>query len=177
MATLARSIGLAKGTLYLYFHTREEVFLALCDLKTADWAERLSACLEPGLTDLEFCEAYFATAHDDAALLPLLMRLNAIIEHNVSVDALITAKRSLRNRVAQLAQAVSQTLALTPEQSLEAVSVLAQFLIGAAQADKGPSLEQEDLPADVREFIDSFDAHRTFVPNACRILRGIRAGD
>ena len=64
MATLAKSIGLAKGTLYLYFHTREEVFLALCQHKTDSWADRITATLAAGTTDLEFSEAFYATAHE-----------------------------------------------------------------------------------------------------------------
>lgn len=177
MGTLAKTMGFSKGTLYLYFRTREEVFLALCELKIATWASAIDEAMSPGMQDADFCEAFFATAHQDTTLLPLLMRLNAVIEHNVSIEALVIAKRSLRNRLAQLGACVAQSLGLTTEQSTDVLGALAPLLIGAAQTDQGPSLEDEKLPADVREFIDSFDAHRTFIPNACRIIRGIRAGE
>ena len=60
---------------------------------------------------------------------------------------------------------------------MELLGALAPLLIGAAQSDQGPSLEAEALPDDVREFINSFDAYQTFVPNAVRIVRGIREGE
>ena len=177
MGSLARIVGLAKGTLYLYFRTREEVFLCLSESKIDDWATALGDALRPGMKDVDFCEAFFRTAGEDATLLPMLMRLNTVIEHNVSIEALIVAKRSLRNRLGQLAADVARALALSPEQGMEVLGALAPLLIGAAQSDQGPSLHNEALPDDVREFIDSFDARRTFIPNAYRILAGIRAGD
>ena len=177
MCSLAKAVGLAKGTLYLYFRTREEVFLALSEAKIDHWATAITRSLEAGMTDEAFCEAFFRTACEDVSLLPMLMRLNAIIEHNVSIEALVVAKRALRNRLDHLAAAVADTLGLSITQAMEALGALAPLLIGAAQSDQGPTLEAETLPDDVREFIHSFDAYRTFVPNARRIIRGIRAGE
>ena len=177
MASLAKSVGLAKGTLYLYFHTREEVFLALSEEKIERWAQAISAALTPDMSDNDFCTAFFNTAYADATLLPILMRLNIIIEHNVSIDALVSAKRTMRNRLSQLAVDVSRALRLSPEQSMELFAVLPALLVGAAQYDKGPVLADEELPADVRAIMASFDPQQTFVPNACRIIRGIRAGE
>ena len=176
MGNLAKSLGLAKGTLYLYFRTREEVFLALFEVKIERWATSLATAMHTGITATDFCEAFFSTANEDSTLLPLLMRLNAVIEHNVSMEALVSAKRALRDLLARLASDVARALGLTLEQAMDVLSALAPLLIGAAQSDQGPALDDEDLPADVREFIDTFDAHRTFIPNACRIIRGIRAG-
>ena len=177
MGVLAKTLGFSKGTLYLYFRTREEVFLALSDLKMAAWSSALNQSLRPNMETSEFCEAFFTTAQQDPTLLLLLMRLNAVIEHNVSIEALIIAKRSLRNQFIQVAGASAQSLNLTAEQGLDLLGALAPLLIGTAQTDQGPALQDEDLPDDIVEFIDSFDAHRTFTTNACRIIRGIRAGE
>jgi len=177
MAELAKKLGFSKGTLYLYFHTREEVFLALSEHKLAGWTDGLSQRLQPDMTAEEYCEAFFTTAQLDQTLLPLLVRLNAIIEHNVSIEALIIAKRSLRNQFSILSEATARALQMTPEQGFELIGALAPLLIGAAQTDQGPALQEEDLPGDVREFIASFNSHQTFTTNACRIIQGIRASN
>lgn len=177
MAGLAKALGFSKGTLYLYFRTREEVFLALCDLKMTAWAGAFSQALQPNMQASEFCDAAFATAQQDPGLLPLMMRLNAVIEHNVSIEALVIAKRSMRNQMVQFANVTARSLNLTTEQGLELLRALMPLLVGAAQTDQGPALQDEDLPADIREFIDSFDAHHTFTTNACRIIQGIRSGN
>lgn len=177
MAGLAKGLGFSKGTLYLYFRTREEVFLALSDLKMTAWASAFKQALHPDMQASEYCDAAFATAQQDPELLPLLMRLNAVIEHNVSIEALVIAKRSMRNQFVQFAEATAKALNLTAEQSLDLLRALMPLLVGAAQTDQGPALQDEELPADIREFIDSFDARQTFTTNACRIIQGIRAGD
>ncbi len=176
MASLAKSVGLAKGTLYLYFHTREEVFLALCEAQIENWATAMEETLSPGMDDATFCEAFYSTAHVDQTMIPLMLRLNAIIEHNVSIDALVASKRAMRNRLGRLAQLSAEALGMTPDQAFEAIRALAPLLMGTAQSDQGPPLEDEDLPDDVRDFIDSFDARNTFLTNAGRIVRCIRAG-
>lgn len=177
MAGLAKGMGFSKGTLYLYFRTREEVFLALCDLKMTAWANAFNQALHPNMQARDFCDAAFTTAQQDPELLPLLMRLNAVIEHNVSIEALVIAKRSMRNQFVQFAEATSKSLNLTAEQSLDLLRALMPLLVGAAQTDQGPALQDEDLPADIREFIDSFDARHTFTTNASRIIHAIRAGE
>jgi AcrR family transcriptional regulator len=42
MAELAEQCGLAKGTLYLYFDSKEELFLAALELELAAWFEHLA---------------------------------------------------------------------------------------------------------------------------------------
>ena len=42
---VARRAGLAKGTVYLYFGAKEEMFLALLSAELRDWFESLSAML------------------------------------------------------------------------------------------------------------------------------------
>ena len=39
MSHLAKNIGLAKGTLYLYFETREEIFLTLYEQSLVRWSD------------------------------------------------------------------------------------------------------------------------------------------
>ncbi len=176
MASLAKSVGLAKGTLYLYFHTREEVFLALCETQIEHWATTMEGALTPGMDDAAFCQTFFSSAHADPTLIPLMLRLNAIIEHNVSMDALIASKRGMRNRLGRLARLSAEALGVTQDQAFDAIRALAPLLMGTSQSDQGPPLEDEDLPDDVRDFINSFDARTTFLTNAGRIVRSIRAG-
>jgi len=176
MASLAKSVGLAKGTLYLYFRTREEVMLALCVAHLDDWATTLDGHLRPGLSDTDVCTLLLCTAVARATFLALLMRLNVIIEHNVSIDALVAAKRAMRNRFGLLAATIARALDLRADEAMDALFALAPLLIGAAQHCHGPDLDPEALPEDVREFMDAFETERVFVPNACRIIRCIRAG-
>lgn len=175
MARLAKGAGVAKGTLYLYFETREEVLLALLHAKLERWVSKLRALFKPGLSDKAFVTALFDAAHDDPTLLPLMMRLDDVIEHNISMERLIESKRALRCLVEDLAQDVSTVLNLTVMQSIDLLIALSSLLVGTARVDQGPSLEDEALPEDVMQFIHAFSSKDTFTKNACRIMAGIRA--
>lgn len=176
MARVGRQAGVAKGTLYLYFQTREALLMAVFLEKLADWRQRLVDASSPPADDEHFARAFYATARQDDALLPLLSRLDSVIEHNLSVDVLIEAKRAMTAEIEALARELSGPLNLTVEQALDALSALASLLLGAVQADFGPELDDRELPEDVRRLTAAFASEPLFTTNACRILRGIRAG-
>src|SRR3712207_24684 len=48
MAEVAEAAGLAKGTLFLYFPTKEALFLALLDARLMAWFARLDTALSRG---------------------------------------------------------------------------------------------------------------------------------
>lgn len=175
MARLAKRAGVAKGTLYLYFETREEVLLALLHAKLERWVGELGTLLEPGLADEAFVTGLFDAAHEDPTLLPLLMRLDDVIEHNISMEHLIASKRALGRLIESLAGQVSTVLNLTVPQSIDLLIALSSLLVGTTRVDQGPALEDEALPEDVVQFIHAFSSKDTFVKNARRIIAGIRA--
>ena len=174
MATLARDAGVAKGTLYLYFKTREEVLLELYKRQLTNWCGRLAAALHSGMEDLEIVEAFFRTAREDPVFLQLVARLDSVIEHNVSLDQLIAAKRLMISQFAALSPALEDCLALDAGSVFEVLQTFAALLLGAQQSDAGPALAAESLPRDVRELVDSFSAEGIFIPGALGILAGIR---
>jgi hypothetical protein len=98
-----------------------------------------------------------------------------VIEHNVSIESLIQSKRNFIERVDCIAQATAPVLGLNQSQSLELVKTMGVLLVGATRADQGPSLQGEDIPADVQGLIDSFTSEPIFIKNACHIISGIRA--
>jgi AcrR family transcriptional regulator len=176
MAKLARLAGVAKGTLYLYFQSREAVLLALHLERLEAWVHALIEACGRQPTDEGFARALYATARADRALLPLMSRLDSVIEHNVSLTTLIDAKRAMARQIAALTEYLTQRLDLTPVQAFDAIRSLASLLLGAAQVDLGPELDEYDVPEDVRRLTQAFASEPLFVSNACRILRGIRAG-
>lgn len=176
MARLGRLAGVAKGTLYLYFETREEVLLALTLEKLEAWAGALLEAAGAAPDDASFAAAFYAAGWQDPALLPLLSRLDSVIEHNVPPEALIDAKRTMAQQFEVLADRLTGHLDLAPAQALDAVTSLGALLLGAAQVDLGPDLGGCELPKDVRRMTEAFASERLFTTNACRILRGIRAG-
>ena len=175
MSKLAKKIWLAKGTLYLYFQTREELFLTLYDQSLIRWSQTFIDKLSNSMTSKAYSQKLFSTASADGTFLPLLIRLEHMIEHNVAIPRLISSKQVFINQVEVLAEVTSNSLRLSKAQAIEVVKTMGVLLIGATQGDQGPSLDHEELPEDVQNLIVSFSSEPLFVKNAVRIIEGIRA--
>ncbi|MGB1189760.1 MAG: TetR/AcrR family transcriptional regulator [Pseudomonadales bacterium] len=175
MAQLAKKAGLVKGTLYLYFTTREELFLTLYEQSLMRWGQVFIGSLSEPMTSRAFAERLYSTALMDGAFLPLLIRLEHVIEHNVSISRLIQSKRVFIRQVEAFAEATSTVLQLSEAQAREVVKTMGVLLIGATRSDQGPSLDNEALPQDVQALIASFASEPLFIKNAVRIIEGIRA--
>ena len=174
MSQLAKKIGLAKGTLYLYFQTREELFLTLYEQSLIRWSQFFINDLSGSMTSKAYSQKLFSTASADGTFLPLLIRLEHMIEHNVAVPRLISSKQLFIIQVQALAEVTSISLSLSEAQAIEVVKTMGVLLIGATQGDQGPSLEHEELPEDVQNLIVSFSSEPLFIKNAVRIIEGIR---
>lgn len=175
MAQLAKNTGVAKGTLYLYFKTREELFLTLYEQSLIRWSQVFISGLSDAMTSKAYAKALYRTAIADGSFLPLLIRLEHVIEHNVAIPRLIESKRVFIKQVDLIAQPSSTSLKLSKAQAREVVKIMGVLLIGATRADQGPSLDNEELPKDVQNLVASFASEPLFIKNAVRIIEGIRA--
>ena len=171
MGQLAKRAGLVKGTLYLYFETREELFLTLYEQSLVRWSRAFIGQLSGPLPSRNYAQALYDTAMADGTFVPLLVRLEHVIEHNVSIPRLVASKRVFIDQVAILAKASSLALTVPLAQASEVVKTMGVLLIGATRADQGPSLNNELLPEEVQSLIASFSSGPLFVRNAVRIAQ------
>ena len=175
MTQLAKKTGLVKGTLYLYFKTREELFLTLYEQSLMRWSQVFISHLSNAMTSRAYARTLFTTAQADGAFLPLLIRLEHVIEHNVSIPRLIKSKQVFKQQVETVAAPTSTSLSLNAAQATEVVKTMGVLLIGATRSDQGPALDNEALPEDIQDLIGSFASEPLFVKNAVRIIEGVRA--
>lgn len=101
MAALAQQAGLAKGTLYLYFRTKEELFLALLESGFDAWFDMIDARLDEGdrtWTPEDAAELVVRSLRGRETLARLLSIQPAIVEHNVDYDAALRMKRRVMHR-------------------------------------------------------------------------------
>ena len=175
MAQLAKKAGVVKGTLYLYFKTREELFLTLYEQSLIRWSQVFIGYLTKPLASKEYAQVLYTTAMADGTFLPLLIRLEHVIEHNVAIDRVVKSKRVFIRQVNAIADSTTAALALSKAQSIEVVKTMGVLLIGATRADQGPSFDNEDLPEDVQDLLASFSSEPLFIKNAVRVIEAIRA--
>lgn len=99
MDAIAREAGLAKGTLYLYFQTKEQLFLALLEQDMEGWLASVEAAFAEALPSDHRALARFIAAGliERPLMTQLFARLPAVLEGNLPDDvALAFRLRTVR---------------------------------------------------------------------------------
>lgn len=100
---IARACGVAKGSIYSYFTTKEEIFLGVLMREVDQWCDALVShlvTLPPPVSHEALCDAILTTLLPRERLLRLLSRLAADLEPHISADAALAFKRWLLSRSA-----------------------------------------------------------------------------
>ncbi len=175
MNALARKAGIAKGTLYLYFETREEVLLSLHSEYLAAWCAAVTRSTRKGISDATFVRRLLESSQAEPMFLSLASRLGSVLEQNVSVERLVESKRRMREVLMPLAAHFESCLSLPEGAGVRVLASLTTLILGAWQIDAGPKLEDGEVPADVREMMRMFSCGALFTDAAMAVLAGVRA--
>lgn len=120
-AEVAAASGLAKGTVYLYFRTKEEIFAALLGMEGARLLDDVEAAFGSGHRDLigHFIDRYV----DYVDRRPVLMRLDAlgygVLERNLDLQELRAMKLRFAVRLQVVGGLVEDRLGLLPGRGLQ----------------------------------------------------------
>jgi len=154
VAAVAERAGLAKGTTYLYFQSKEEIFLAVLEDRIRRFAdaivERLGAVTAPGTIE-DVVDAICVPLFDDPTVLQLDSYSYAVLEQNIDAETAQKFDDGLLAIVTGLARAVHERL---PDVSLEVSAQLVlrsyAFSLGMWQATTGPADTEDTQPTALR---------------------------
>ena len=152
MNSLANTSRLAKGTLYLYFSSREELVLALYIHLNDDWVDRFllaeKAHLPPDYAAL--CARFYQSFAADALLVDLAGRAASGLEPYVATGAKVTAKRAYARAARRISGLFYQNFDCDPAQAQRLAWAFLAALSGAQQR----AIEMQDnsvLPEDLQK--------------------------
>lgn len=174
MGALAKRVGIARGTLYLYFETREELLLTLYVEQVTAWSGMLLETVFDDIDDETFLQTFMAAFKNDPLFLQLLSRLGDVIEHNVSLERLIESKRFVNGIILELTSHVSRSLKLSQENASDLLISLLVLMNGVSQIDHGPHIDQKLLPDDLQAMAN-VTSEGVYMNAGRFILSGIRA--
>jgi AcrR family transcriptional regulator len=150
---VARASGLAKGTVYLYFPTKESIFLELLLQELEEWLETLAPPLEklatePGPRERRLAALLATSAGERPTLRRLLSLLHQTLERNVDVETV----RSFKLRVAALMGPTAERLEaclprLQPGDGFRLMIHFHGLLIGVGQMADVSDVAEEALRA------------------------------
>lgn len=112
MGEISAAAGLAKGTAYLYFTTKEALFLALLAQELEVWFNVLAeAPLRPSKDAPDVVAALFAESLSERpTLVRLLGLLHLTLEQNVSAELVLPFKLRLAERMAEVGARIEAVL-------------------------------------------------------------------
>lgn len=153
MAEVAERAGLAKGTVYIYFATKEALLLDLLHEELALWFDALDARLDQGgtWTPKRVAQLLSETLDERPMLTHLLALMSSILEHNVPEEAVIAFKTFLRDRVAATGPRIEKRLPFLREGEGAHVLVVSHALVTGFQPMAVPPatvakvLERDDM--------------------------------
>ena len=152
MNSLATTTGLAKGTLYLYFSSREELVLALYIHLNDDWVDRFLLAEKANLTPdyAALCARFYQSFAADALLVDLAGRAASGLEPYVATGAKVTAKRAYARAARRISGMFYQNFDCDPAQAQRLSWAFLAALSGAQQR----AIEMQDnsvLPEDLQK--------------------------
>lgn len=173
---VARAVGVAKGTVYLYFTTKEALFLAILTQQFEGWFAAVNAHLaETGEATVDEMATLFA---DSLSARPALVRLFAllhvILEQNVDRESALAFKQMLLENVTRTGALLEGCLPfLQPGQGATLLLQIYAIVLGVQQmADPVPvvgTLLQEE------QALDAFAVDFTplFVETLSALIEGL----
>jgi len=102
VASVARGAGIAKGTVYLYFRTKEELFLAALERLFEGWFDELDATLTGGqgwVPAAGLADLVTDSLQRRPLLRRLLARLGIVLERNLDADRALRFKWRVAGRI------------------------------------------------------------------------------
>jgi len=145
MNKLAAATDLAKGTLYLYFATREELVLALYTDLHDGWIHRFIAA-EKQMVTLDYdalCVRFYQSFVADALLVDLAARVTSGLEPHVPLAAWVTAKQAQMRSAKRLGGMFCQIFGCDPAQAQRLAWAFLAALSGAQQRAIDPGDDAE----------------------------------
>lgn len=174
MGPLAKAAGVARGTLYLYFPTREELLYTLHLAALHAWKDAFFERVEPRMTVEAYLAAYFDTAQQTPLLLQTLPRVPSVLERNVSMACLVDGKRQNRAIVVAVVDHLAKALGLSEQTAFGITRGLLALLIGTTHALQRPDVTLETLPEDVQQDLAAMDPRAAFLEAGYWLVQGAR---
>ncbi|ADO75534.1 TetR/AcrR family transcriptional regulator [Stigmatella aurantiaca] len=176
MADVAEKARLAKGTVFLYFPTKEALFLALLEELLFAWFHRLDGWLEQdtGPWTGARLAGWVAESMEHQASLPRLMGiLQNVLEHNIPLEHARAFKERLRETLGHTGALLEQRLRfLKPGEGPRLLLRLNALMMGLwLMADEAPvTRELLDLP---HLSVLRVDFQRELAESMTLLLRGL----
>jgi AcrR family transcriptional regulator len=176
IAEVAERAGLAKGTIYLYFTTKESLLLSLLAEQLWSWFDEVDARLDSGggiWTPHRFAHLWATTMESRDALMRLLCLLETILEHNIPYEEALAFKLTLRDRTVATGERLERRLSFLRPGTGSRVMVQIRALLLGFQQMSNPSPVIQRVLDQPGMGVFRVDFSRDFTAAVVTLLQGV----
>lgn len=141
VASIALKSRLAKGTIYLYFQTKEEIFLEVLKAKYQFWFTRMIQEIQE-ISDVQNPKAYVAAIlspiKNDTVFLNLTSMAQSVLQVNVKKEMVYSHKDQFGQQVEFLASAIMSKIPISREELIQLMVASYSHIIGSWKASVTP---------------------------------------
>jgi AcrR family transcriptional regulator len=170
MTELAQNVELAKGAIYIFAETKEELF---AELYLSALESYLSLVLPHAAMDTALTAEMLIAGKKDPLFLPLMARFASTIEPTLPRDGLIEAKRQVAEQMERFSARLVKTRGLDHHSAVELAQALFVALQGASHLAAEKPENFHSLPEDIKSLYSLTDFDEAFARVARLILRGV----
>jgi TetR/AcrR family transcriptional regulator len=173
---IAREAKIAKGTVYVYFRTKEEIFLELLPEILGEWAVDAYKGMDRVDNDdmLAVAKAITRFPIKNPLLMELAGILRGVLEKNAPDEAIIAMKVGGAELTLEMGAQLSRRLTwLSPEDGASLLISVYALLIGFWQHASLPERLRKKIVDSIPGFFE-MDLHQTVARNVADLLEGMR---
>lgn len=173
---IAQNAGVAKGTVYLYFQTKEALFLALITEEFDAWFTAVDKALTAAPMDNRvdaFIDILAQTLSQRQRFIRLIAILHTVLEQNIDLATAVAFKRQLRQHVGQTGAALEAWFPLlqTGQGAIMLLEIYA-LVIGIQHQAEPAAIIDEAIATDPDLALFRVDFIPTFLHAVRALLRG-----
>ncbi|MEW6736055.1 MAG: TetR family transcriptional regulator [Acidobacteriota bacterium] len=178
MAEIAERAGIAKGTIYLYFATKEHLFLALLERLLAEWFNDIDSRLTDarGRWSVERVARLICHSLEGREQLNRLHpMLESVLEHNIDYQTALNFKQILLARLISTGTKLEKRLPFL--RSGEGVRLLLQMralMIGLRQMTDNSTVVKQVLTENIEMGLFQLDFKRELLFGLTALIYGIK---
>jgi AcrR family transcriptional regulator len=172
MADVAAIAGVSKGTSYLYFPSKEGLFLKLLTVSLVAWAEAARSEIEASRSRSarSVARALAATLARRPRLLRLLGLLHPVLEAKADVGSIVAFRRGLLRHLQPLATLLEERLA----DLIRLLLRLRALAVGLAPLAEPPETVREAVASDPSLAVLEVDFERELTDSLTALIDGWR---
>ncbi len=159
---VARRVGLSKGTLYLYFSSKEELFFSVFESRVEEWVRSIETVLGERMADIGIIDLSRALT-GYAAENPLVIKLGTItksfIQNNIDANIIYDCDKRIVTLVDMAAGVISERFSfITRKQASQMLARGYALTLGLWQVlDRPPAVSSRLLDEGIDMFMPEFE--------------------